>query len=185
MESRATRIGSPTPLPGSGAKTATPARSPTTDNWSTALGRCKSAATNRGECPCSFKYRASLPASVVLPAPCRPARTMTVGAVLANLRRRVSPPKMVMSCSCTILTICCPGLSAPETSADIARSRIAEMNCRTTGRATSASRRAIRISRSVSSMSASERRPLPRNPLKVAARRSDNDANMYSPDRRQ
>ena len=38
--------GSPTPLPGSGANTGTPARSPTTCSWVTALGRCRSAATS-------------------------------------------------------------------------------------------------------------------------------------------
>ncbi len=38
---------SPT-LPGSGAKTGTPACSPTTCSWVTALGRCRSAATSSG-----------------------------------------------------------------------------------------------------------------------------------------
>ena len=45
---RATATGSPTPLPGSGANTATPARSPRTWSCCTALGRCRSAATISG-----------------------------------------------------------------------------------------------------------------------------------------
>ena len=79
-------------VPGCGAKTATPARSPTTCSWSTALGRCRSAATSSGVWPCSLSQRPSLPARVVLPAPCRPASRMTVGGVFANASRRVSPP---------------------------------------------------------------------------------------------
>ncbi len=51
------------------------------------------------------------------------------------------------------------------------------MNVRTTGRATSASSSAMRISRAVASMSASDRRPLPRRFLKVAARRSERVSN--------
>ncbi len=47
---------------------------------------------------------------------------MTVGGLRANLNWRVSPPRMVMSSSLTILTTCCAGLSAPETSAPLARS---------------------------------------------------------------
>ena len=90
---RVTATGSPTPLPGSGAKTTTPACSPTTFSWSTALGRCRSAATSRGVCPSLRRCRASLPASVVLPAPCRPASRMTVGPDLANVSRAVSPPR--------------------------------------------------------------------------------------------
>ena len=53
--SRATSTGSPhvasgfaPVLPGCGAKTGAPARSATTDSWSTAFGRCRSAATSIG-----------------------------------------------------------------------------------------------------------------------------------------
>ena len=58
-----------------------------------------------------------------------------------------------MSSSLTILMTCCAGFSAPETSAPVARSLIRAMNARTTGSATSASSRAMRISRQVASMS--------------------------------
>ncbi len=86
-------------------------------------------------------------ASVVLPEPCRPASRITVGGVLANRSRLVSPPRMVTSSSCTILMTCCAGFSAAETSSPLARSRTRAMNSLTTGRATSASSRAMRISR--------------------------------------
>ncbi len=174
---RATATGSPTPLPGSGANTFTPARSPMTWSWSTALGRCRSAATSSGLLPWSLSQSASLAASVVLPAPWRPASMMTVGGVLANRSRRVSPPRMATSSSLTILTTCWAGFSAWLTSAPRARSLTAATNCLTTGRATSASSSAIRISRAVASMSASESRPLPRRFLKVSARRSESVAN--------
>ena len=45
--------------------------------------------------PCSLSHRASLPASVVLPAPWRPASMITVGGFFANRSRRVSPPRIV------------------------------------------------------------------------------------------
>ncbi|SLH00847.1 Uncharacterised protein [Mycobacteroides abscessus subsp. abscessus] len=38
----------PTEVPGCGAKTGTPARSPTTWSWVTAPGRCRSQATSKG-----------------------------------------------------------------------------------------------------------------------------------------
>ena len=44
----ATATGSPTPLPGSGANTVTPAWPPTTCSCVTALGRCRSQATSSG-----------------------------------------------------------------------------------------------------------------------------------------
>ena len=63
-----------------------------------------------GPGPCS--QRASLPASVVLPEPCRPASMITVGGTLASSIRRVSPPRMPMSSSLTILMTCWAGFSA-------------------------------------------------------------------------
>ena len=102
---------------------------------------------------------------------------MTVGPVLAYRSRRVSPPRMVTSSSLTILTICWAGLRAWLTSSPRARSLTAPTNSLTTGSATSASSSAIRISRAVASMSASERRPLPRRFLKVSASRSESVAN--------
>ncbi len=126
MPARATATGSPnerTPsslpltLPGSGAKTTAPARSPTICSWFTAFGRCRSAATSIGVWPSDRSQRASFPASVVLPDPWRPASMITVGGFLANSSRRVSPPSTVTSSSLTILTTCWAGFSAPLTSA--------------------------------------------------------------------
>ncbi len=62
---------------------------------------------------------------------------------------------------------CWAGLSASETSAPLARSLTLDMNSRTTGSATSASSRAIRISRQVASMSAWDSRPRPRSEEKT------------------
>src|SRR4051812_41033717 len=86
-----------------------------------------------------------------------------------------------MSSSLTILMTCCAGFSAWETSAPRARSLIALMNTRTTGRATSASSSAMRISRAVASMSASVSRPLPRRPVKTLSRRSERVSNTARP----
>ena len=144
---RATSTGSPTPLPGSGAKTSTPARSPTIWSWVTAFGRWRSQAASIGVWPWPLSQCASLPASVVLPEPCRPASMITVGGFLAKRSRRVSPPRMPTSSSLTILTTCCAGFSASETSAPSARSLTCRTNARTTGSATSASSSAMRISR--------------------------------------
>ena len=101
------RPGRRLPLPASGAKTAHAgaARRPPGAGC-TALGRWRSAATSSGCGPGPSASCASLPASVVLPAPCRPASMMTVGGVLANRIRRVSPPRIVTSSSSTILTTC-------------------------------------------------------------------------------
>ena len=92
---------------------------------------------------------------------------ITVGGFLANRSRRVSPPRIWTSSSFTILMTCCAGFSACETSAPAARSLTRAMNCRTTGSATSASSRAMRISRAVASMSAWDSRPLPRSEEKT------------------
>ena len=177
---RATATGSPTPLPGSGAYTGTPARSPSTWSCCTALGRCRSAATISGVLPCPLSHSASLAASVVLPEPCRPASMMTVGGTLANRSRLVSPPRMPTSSSCTILMTCCAGFSAAETSSPLARSLTRAMNCLTTGSATSASSRAMRISRVVASMSAADSRPRPRSAEKTCVNRSDRVSNTLS-----
>ena len=98
---------------------------------------------------------------------------MTVGGCLANRMLRVSPPRMPTSSSLTILTTCWAGLSASLTSEPSARSRTLCVNALTTGRATSASRSARRMSRTVLLTSDSLRRPLVRRLRKVSVRRSD------------
>ncbi len=54
------------------------------ESWLTALGRWRSQATSSGEWPCPFSQRPSFPASVVLPAPWRPASMITVGRLLGE-----------------------------------------------------------------------------------------------------
>src|SRR5882724_1284553 len=75
---------------------------------------------------------------------------------------------------------CCAGLSALETSTPRDRSLIAATNERTTGSATSASSSAIRISRVVESMSASDNRPLPRRVVKTFSKRSESVSNTVA-----
>ena len=82
-----------------------------------------------GVLPCSLSHSASLPASVVLPEPCRPASMITVGGALANRSRRASPPRIWTSSSLTILMTCCAGFSAADTSSRRARSLTRAMNC--------------------------------------------------------
>ncbi len=173
----ATFTGSPTPLPGSGAKTCTPACSPTTWSCCTAFGRWRSAATSIGVWPSFLSHLPSLPASVVLPAPWRPASMMTVGGRFANSRRRCCPPRMPTSSSLTIWTTCCAGLSALFTSSESARSRMEAVKDLTTSSATSASRSARRISRTVPSTSDGDRRPLLRRLRKVSVSRSESEPN--------
>ena len=74
---------------------ATPARSPTTCSWLTALGRCRSAATSSGVWPwlCEPAAPACRPASSCR-RPAGPASMITVGGVLAKRSRRVSPPRI-------------------------------------------------------------------------------------------
>ena len=102
---------------------------------------------------------------------------ITVGGLLANRTRRVSPPRMLMSSSLTILTTCWAGLSAWDTSAPPARSLICAMKSLTTGNATSASSSAMRISRAVALMSASDSLPLLRSEEKTVVSRSESVSN--------
>ena len=102
---------------------------------------------------------------------------ITVGAVLAKRTSRVSPPRIPTSSSLTILMTCWAGFSAWLTSAPRARSLTLAMNALTTGSATSASSSAMRISRAVASMSASDSRPLPRREVKTLSRRSERVSN--------
>ncbi len=102
---------------------------------------------------------------------------MTVGGVLAWRSLRVSPPRTAISSSLTIFTTCWAGLSAWETSAPRARSLTRATKSFTTGSATSASSRAMRISRQVASMSASESLPLDLREEKTEVSRSESVSN--------
>ena len=136
---------------------------------------------SRAPLPWSRSQRPSFPARVVLPAPWRPASMMMVGPRSAQLISRACPPRTSMSSSLTILTTCWAGLRAWERAASLAFSRTAAVKERTTGRATSASSRARRISVTVKSISASVSRPLPRSEAKAAVSRSERLPNTRCP----
>ena len=91
---------------------------------------------------------------------------MTVGGCEANLKRAVSRPRMFMSSSLTILTICSAGERAVATWEPMAFSRMCSTVSLTTSRLTSDSRRARRISRRASAMFSSVMVPWPRRVLK-------------------
>src|SRR4051812_17659774 len=92
--------------------------------------------------------------------------------------RSVSPPRMFLSSSWTILMTCCAGLSAFDRSAPMACSRMRATRSFTVEKATSASSSASRISRRTSSTSSSLRRPRPRRRVKIPSKRSLRLSNM-------
>ena len=106
--------------------------------------------------------------AVVLPEPCSPAITTTVGGRGENDSSRAAPPISSVSSSETILTTCWPGLSLPMMSAPSARSLTALVKLLTTLKLTSASSSARRISRIAALMSSSVSVPRPRTSASVA-----------------
>ncbi len=176
----ATFTGSPTPLPGSGAKTGIPALLPTTCNCVTAFGRCKSEATNSGVLPWSFKYLASFPASEVLPAPCRPVRRITVGGRLARRIRRALPPRTSIKRVLTISKTAFAGLVDlfKLSISSKVLVRIFSIKLSTTEIATSESRSALLISTNISSISEALRRPLLRSEANAPWNLVESDSNM-------
>src|SRR4051812_36360145 len=129
---------------------------------SIAAGRCRSAATSAGFLSSLLSRSASLPAAVVLPEPCRPARRMVVGGRGEKARRESEEPRSSVSSSCTIFTTCCPGVRLFRTSSPSARSRTCATNSLTTPKLTSASSRARRTSRMAREIASSSRTPRPR-----------------------
>ena len=117
---------------------------PTTCNWVIAAGRYTSAATSIGCLPCLRKYTASLPAVVVLPAPCKPTSMMIVGGLEAIMIRLCVPPKSAVNSSFTILITVCAGFKDPNTSSPSAFSLMVFTKSFATIKLTSASRRAVR-----------------------------------------
>src|ERR1700722_8332016 len=85
---------------------------------------------------------------------------------------------MPTSSSLTTLMTCWPGLRFWTSSRPIQRSRTASVNFRTTPISTSASSRAVRISRRTSTTSASLRRPRLRSLEKIPSNRSVRLSNM-------
>src|SRR6202165_3177799 len=151
-----------------------------TSSCSIAAGRRTSVDTRSGRWPSRRTNRANLPAVVVLPKPCRPASTITVGADAAYVSGARSPSKRTISSS-TILTSCCPGFRLSITSAPTARGQMLATKSLTTLYLTSASSSASRTSRSPASTSASLSLPRPVSFLSAASRRSVRDSNTLGP----
>src|SRR5437868_3123668 len=128
-----------------------------------------------------FRRSAIFAAVVVLPEPCSPTSMIPTGD--AALRSRppsvpmapregsAPPPSISTRWSCTILTTICPGVTERSTSCPSARSRTALTKSRTTGSATSASKRARAISRNAAATSSSLSAPRPRRRSKTSLSR--------------
>ncbi len=91
-----------------------------------------------------------------------------------------APPSSSTSSPWTILTTCWPGVRLWRSSCPTAFSRTRSTKDRTTLKLTSASRRAMRTSRSASWMFFSVRRPAPRRRSKIASRRCVRASNIGS-----
>mmetsp|Transcript_14496 Transcript_14496/g.52148 ORF Transcript_14496/g.52148 Transcript_14496/m.52148 type:complete len:237 (+) Transcript_14496:536-1246(+) len=131
------------------SNTGTSICSPSFFSWSIAAGRYTSVATRRLCFPCALRNSASFPQAVVLPTPCRPAISMTVGPSPSFRKISLSPPNPPMSSqssSATTLVSCCDALTPLVTLTPMDFSSTLLMKRRTTGRDTSASRSARRIS---------------------------------------
>mmetsp|Transcript_25133 Transcript_25133/g.63754 ORF Transcript_25133/g.63754 Transcript_25133/m.63754 type:complete len:324 (-) Transcript_25133:60-1031(-) len=137
----------PVPISNTGTSMALPSFC----SWSMAAGRYTSVATIITLFFCLSRYSASLPHAVVLPTPCRPAMRMTWGKPWL---RSLDPllPISSTSSSATTLTNWVSGLTPSITFCPSAFSSTFLMNLRTTGKLTSASRSARRISLSGSLM---------------------------------
>ena len=145
------------------SKTSTPIFSPLIFNCSIAAGRYTSQAAKRLFLPLVLNFPASFAVVVVLPAPWRPTIMMIVSALPGwKAISVVSEPMSLTISSFTILITICPGFKPFITSWPIARSCTSLMNCFTTRKFTSASKRASFTSFMATFTSSSVRRPLPR-----------------------
>ncbi len=91
------------------SNTSTPTFLPTTLSCSIAAGRYTSHPTSRGFLPPFFNSNASLPQSVVLPAPCKPHIIITVGGLGATVSFALDGPISSISSSFTIFITCWAG----------------------------------------------------------------------------
>ena len=105
---------------------------------------------------------ASFPEKVVLPDPCKPDINITVGFP-ERLRPTVSPPINSVSSSFTSLTINCPGFNDVNTFCPMALSLTVWVKFLAILKLTSASKRALRTSFSVSATFTSVILPCPFN----------------------
>ena len=146
---------------------------------SIAAGRRTSVLTSSTRlCSRSISHRASLAAVVVLPAPCRPARSTTIGGCARRLKPARGPPISPTSSRWRMPMKAWPGVRLEATSAPSALALTDSMNAFTTGRATSASSSATRTSRSVALRFSAVIRPLPRRLSMARPRRAVRLSNM-------
>ena len=131
-----------------------------------------------GRWPFFESQRASLPVEVVLPDPCRPTISITLGGSLAKRSLDSWLPRILISSSLTISMTCCEGERAVSTSSPMAFSLMFSISCLTTRKLTSASSSATRISRSALSMFSAVSRPSPRRFLKTRCSLSDRLSNI-------
>ncbi len=165
----------------SGWWTFTPACAPTVRSCSRAAGRWTSVDTRRGWRPRPASQRPSLAVVVVLPEPWRPVIRITVGGRDADSSGLGSaPPRTATISSRTTRRTAWSGVRLFRTSCPVARARTLSTICFVTLKWTSASRRAIRISRSAASTWASERTPWPRRDLKIPWSLSLSDSNTQT-----
>ena len=120
----------------------------------------------------SLRRLAILPVVVVLPEPCKPTIITTAGGCVARFKPSPSP-KISTNLSLTILTTCSPGLIDFKTFSPTASSFTFLINVLITGRATSASSSAMRISRIAASISFSDSTPRPVSFLKTPSKRPE------------
>ncbi len=143
----AVATGSPPNVP---AWTGTSIWRPRVWSCSMAAGRCRSQAAIIGWRPSRASRFASFAVEVVFPEPCSPTIRITVGGDEAQVSVGRPSPMRFASSSCTIFTICWPGLTDLTTASPVARSCTRDRNSRVTAKFTSASRRTRRTSRSPS-----------------------------------
>ena len=103
---------------------------------------------------------------------------MTFGMRLPSTKRLSDVPKSAVSSSKTTFTTFWAGVSESRTSASKQRCFVREMKPFTTLKLTSASRRAMRISRMASLISSSVRRPLPLRRPNTPWSLSESDSSM-------
>ena len=129
---------------------------------------------------CLERYAASLPAIVVLPAPCKPASRMTAGVVEPNSTFAFVPPMSFVISSLTILMTCWPGVRLSSTSAPTARSVTAFTKLLTTVKFTSASSSASFTSRMASFTSFSLSFPFPESFLNTFCSLEESPSNAIA-----
>src|SRR6202789_3285288 len=118
----------------------------------------------------SMSQRASFPALVVLPAPCRPASITTTGRCARRLRPVLGSPISAVNSSWTTLMNACSGVRLFVTSTPTARALTASVKLFTTVSATSASSSARRTSRTVAEILSSVSRPRPESDFSAEER---------------